>query len=135
MSSQDHRINTGSKNKGGDDEDQFGGGGEEDDEKAQTVVKMKHLCQSSIIASHKAYVADLAFIPPTVTVDKRNPNEGKHAHFISVSEDGIVNIWDARPVDKEALKACPEYIWRPYLKLDLFKQDGSGELGLSRVLL
>jgi hypothetical protein len=26
-------------------------------------------------------------------------------------------------------------VWKPYLKLDLFKQDGSGELGLSRILL
>lgn len=96
---------------------------------------MKNLCQSSIIASHKNFVGDLAFVPPTINVDKRNPSGGKHTHFISISEDGIVNIWDTRPVDKEALKAVPDYIWKPYLKLDLFKQDGSGELGLSRVLL
>ena len=28
-----------------------------------------------------------------------------------------------------------EFIWKPFLKLDLFKQDGSAELGLSRILL
>jgi len=82
---------------------------------------MKHLCQSSIIASHKNFVGDIAFIPPTINVDKRNPSAGKHTHFISISEDGIVNLWDTRPVDKEALKLAPEYIWKPYLKLDLFK--------------
>ena len=97
---------------------------------------MKHLCQSSIIASHKAFVADIAFIPSTVTVDRKNPSlDGKQTHFISISEDGIVNIWDTRNVEKGILKKQPDYIWKPYLKLDLFKQDGSGELGLSRILL
>ena len=96
---------------------------------------MKHLCQSSIIASHKAFVSDIAFIPPTINVDKRNPSMGKSTHFISISEDGIVNIWDTRLVDKEALKVQPDYIWKPAPRLDLFKQDGSGELGLSRILL
>ena len=136
LSSQDHRITSGPKTKEGTDEDgaqpQATG---EDDDKSQTIIKMKHLCQSSIIASHKNFVGDIAFIPPTINVDKRNPSGGKHTHFISISEDGIVNLWDTRPVDKEALKLAPEYIWKPYLKLDLFKQDGSGELGLSRILL
>jgi len=85
--------------------------------------------------SHKAFVADLAFIPPTINVDKRAPSEGKHTHLISVSEDGIVNIWDSRNVDKDTLKGTVETQWRPFLRLDLFKQDGSGELGLSRILL
>jgi len=65
---------------------------------------MKHLSYSSIIVSHKNFVGDIAFIPPTATVDKRNPSEGKYTHFLSVSEDGIVNIWDTRPVDKDALQ-------------------------------
>lgn len=96
---------------------------------------MKHLCQSSIIASHKNFVADLSFVPPTINVDKRNPSEGKHTHLITASEDGIINFWDTRQVDKEILKKTPELIWKPFLKLDVFKQDGTGELGLSRILL
>ena len=92
------------------------------------------MSQSSIIASHKCYVSDLQFIPPTVKVDKKQPSNGKYTHFISVSEDGAVNIWDTRGVEKEALKATPDYIWKPYLRLDIFKADG-GELGLSRILL
>lgn len=64
---------------------------------------MKYLCQSSITASHKNFVADIIFIPPTINVDKRSPSEGKYTHFISVSEDGLVNIWDTRPVEKEML--------------------------------
>ena len=64
---------------------------------------MKHLSQSSIIASHKNFVGDVVFIPPTINVDKRQPSEGKYTHFISISEDGIVNIWDTRPVEKEML--------------------------------
>lgn len=136
LSSQDHRINSGPKSKAGEGEEaNFAAADEGEGEKSQNIIKMKHLCQSSIIASHKNFVGDIAFIPSTINVDKRNPSGGKHTHFISISEDGIVNIWDTRPVDKEALKAQPDYIWKPYLKLDLFKQDGSGELGLSRILL
>lgn len=99
------------------------------------MIKMKNLCQSSIIASHRNFIADIQFIPPTINIDKRNPSEGKYTHFLSVSEDGIVNIWDTRTVDKDALKRTPDLIWKPFMKLDLFKQDGSGELGLCRALL
>lgn len=86
----------------------------------------------------------MAFIPPTVLVDKRNPSEGKHTHLISVSEDGIVNIWDTRNVEKDYLARAmaeakdgknADTQWKPFLRLELFKQDGSGELGLSRILL
>jgi hypothetical protein len=80
-------------------------------------------------------VGDLAFVSKHINVDKRNPSNGKVTHFISVSEDGVVNIWDSRHVDKDQLRATPDAVWKPYLKLDLFKQDGSGELGLSRILL
>lgn len=69
-----------------------------------------------------------------VKVDRKNPVEGKIAHFLSVSEDGVVNIWDTRPVEKENLRTHPDYIWKPYISIALFRQDGSGELGLSRIL-
>ena len=47
-------------------------------------------------------------------MDKRNPPpEGKIVHFMSVSEDGLVNIWDTRPVDKNHI--AHDYIWRPYI--------------------
>lgn len=90
---------------------------------------------SQLVMSHKNFVADLAFVPPSINVDKRNPSNGKHTHMISVSEDGVVNIWETRQIDKEALKNQTDIIWRPFMRLDLFKQDGSGELGLSRILL
>lgn len=139
LSSTDHRITSGHKNKseaaGGEEDDGFAAAGGEEDEKQQSVIKMKNLCQSSIIASHRNFVADIQFIPGTMNVDKRNPSEGKYTHFLSVSEDGIVNIWDTRHVDKDVLKKTPDFIWKPYMKLDLFKQDGSGELGLCRALL
>jgi dynein intermediate chain 3, axonemal len=82
---------------------------------------MKHLCQSSIIASHKNFVADIQFVSPSINVDKRNPSEGKYTHFISCSEDGIINIWDTRLVEKDQLKKHPETIWKPFMKLDVFK--------------
>jgi hypothetical protein len=74
-------------------------------------------------------------VPGTTNVDKRSPSEGKSTHFISISEDGIINIWDSRTIDKEALKKAPDTIWKPYLRMEAFKQDGTGELGLSRALL
>ena len=54
--------------------------------------------------------------------------------FISVSEDGVVNIWDTKVVDKEVLRAQQDFIWKPYLQVQLIRQDGSGDLGLSRIL-
>lgn len=104
LSAKDYMINTGNKKSGGDEE---GGGEQVNDEKAQ-FMHMKHLSHSVIQQSHKAFVADLAFIPPSINTDKRSPSEGKHTHLISVSEDGIVNIWDTRTVDKDALKAVVE---------------------------
>lgn len=53
-------------------------------------------------------MADIAFIPPGVKVDRKNPTEGKIAHFLTVSEDGMVNIWDTRQVEKEYLRQHPE---------------------------
>lgn len=71
---------------------------------------------SSIVLSHKNYVSDLQFIPVGVKVDKKNPGvEGKFTHFISVSEDGIVNIWDTRPVEKDNLRMLTDFIWKPFL--------------------
>lgn len=98
------------------------------------MCKLKHLALSSIVQSHKNYVSDLAFIPEGVKVDKRNPSDGRVVHFLSISEDGLVNIWDTRPVEKEAVRINPDYIWRPFMQITLIRPDGSGDLGLSRVL-
>jgi hypothetical protein len=95
---------------------------------------LKPLAISSIVFSHKNYVADIQFIPMGVKVDRKNPVEGKIGHFLSVSEDGVVNIWDTRPVEKENLRIHHDYIWKPYVSIALFRQDGSGELGLARIL-
>lgn len=90
---------------------------------------------SSIVLSHKNFVSDIQFIPEGVKVDKRNPPaDGKRPHFMSISEDGVVNIWDSRSVDKDHFKGSADFIWRPFLQISLIRQDGSGELGLSRVL-
>jgi len=63
-------------------------------------------------------------------------------HFLSCSEDGICLIWDTRAIDKGAMREAREkaknqkydYEWIPWLAINLFRQDGSGEVGLSRVL-
>lgn len=77
----------------------------------------------------------MAFIPGTVNVDRKWLSDGKSTHLITCSEDGIINIWDTRLVDKEFLKKSNDLAWKPYLRLEVFKQDGTGELGLSRILL
>lgn len=38
-------------------------------------------------------------------------------------------------MEKEFLKKNPDYIWKPFLKMDVYRMDGTGELGLSRLLL
>ncbi len=65
---------------------------------------MKYLTLSNIDKSHKNYVADIKFVPGSVKVDRKAPNEGKSYHFVSCSEDGIINIWDSRQVDINELK-------------------------------
>lgn len=77
---------------------------------------MKQLALSSIVQSHRNYVADIQFIPSGVKVDRKNPPaEGRMVHCISVSEDGLVNIWDTRPVEKEIIRNNADYIWKPFL--------------------
>lgn len=64
-------------------------------------MKYKPLTISSIVHAHKNYVSDIAFVPPGVKVDRKQTVEGKITHFLSVSEDGFLLIWDTRPVDKD----------------------------------
>lgn len=66
---------------------------------------MNYLILSNIDKSHKSYVSDIKFIPGTVKVDRKAPNEGKSFHFVSCSEDGQVHIWDTRNIDLAELKA------------------------------
>ena len=102
----------------------------------QTIIKLKQLALSSIVQSHRSFVSDIQFIPATVKTDRKNPPpEGKITHFLSTSEDGIVCIWDSRVVEKEVIRNISDFIWKPFLQITLFRPDGSGDLGLSKVLL
>ena len=96
---------------------------------------MKELIMSNLDKSHKAYVADIKFVPGSVKVDRKNPNDGKSYHFVSCAEDGIVNIWDTRNIDiKELMKQRGKNTgWAPYLQINPVNSE-SGELGLSRIL-
>lgn len=54
---------------------------------------------------------------------------------MSCSEDGYVNIWDTRNITAEELKNLTKrFEWTPFISINLYRQDGSGEVGLSRVL-
>ena len=115
---------------------------EEEDKTQQVAVKLKQLVLSNVEKSHRSYVSDIQFIPGGVKVDKKHPNDGNSVHFLSCSEDGICLIWDTRAIDKSAMREAREkaknqkydYEWIPWLAINLFRQDGSGEVGLSRVL-
>ena len=98
LSAMDRKITTGRQPKaaGGDDDEGGGVAQEVDDGNSQSIIKMKPLVQSFHVVSHKNFVSDIQFIPPTVKVDKRNPSNGKYTHMITISEDSIVNIWDCR---------------------------------------
>jgi len=134
FSSIDHRI-SGNKKKGDSAaEEEIAKIADDDEEKQQqTIITLKQMAMSSVSMSHRNFVSDMQFVPRGINVDRRNPSEGKITHFVSVSEDGFVNIWDTRQVEKELLKN-QEFLWKPFLNIQLFRQDGSGELGLSRLL-
>ena len=109
---------------------------EEDEKTQQTIIKLKQLAQSSIVMSHRNFVSDIQFIPANVKVDRKNPGpDGKITHFLSSSEDGLVCIWDSRLVEKDVIRNTPEFIWKPMQQITLFRPDGSGDLGLAKILL
>lgn len=68
-------------------------------------------------------------------VDKRTGVDGKQMFFMTCSEDGFVHIWDTRSVTVEELaKNIKRFEWVPFLSVNIYKQDGTGELGLSKIL-
>jgi len=129
LGSVDHRITAGRKPTVAKMPD------EEEDKTQQTAVKLKQLILSNIERSHKNFVADIQFIPKNVRVDKRNAPDGHQWFFMSCSEDAWVHIWDTRSVTVEALSAqVKRFEWTPHMSVNLYRMDGSGEVGLSRLL-
>ena len=137
LNSTEHKISEGRKQQKAEAAAATAEGEEEDDTSKSNTQKMKELIMSNIDKSHKSYVADIKFVPGNVKVDRKAPNDGKSFHFLSCSEDGIVNIWDTRNIDIQELKALAAKGkmsgWVPYLTINVFRAEG-GELGLSRIL-
>jgi WD40 repeat protein len=128
LGSVDHRITQGRKPAVAKMPD------EEEDKTQQTAVKLKQLILSQIERSHKNFVADVKFIPKNVRVDKRQGVDGFQHFFMSCSEDGWIHIWDTRPVQVEELSRARRFEWTPFQSVNLYRMDGSGEVGLSRIL-
>lgn len=111
---------------------------EEKDKTQQIAVKCRHVALSDIQDSHKGFVADIQFIPDGVKVDKKQPTK-KTQHFISVSEDGKIIIWDTRHADKEEIRERlsmgKKFSWRPFIPaIQLQRPAESVDLGISRIL-
>lgn len=127
--SQEHRIGLGRNQK------EEAADSAENTQQSGCIVK--YLEMSLIEKSHKSYVADVAFVPGTVLVDKKNHNKSLSEHFVTCSEDGFICIWDTRHVRIEELRAIEasgkKKPWVPYLQLQLFRPDGDF-LGCSRIL-
>ncbi len=54
---------------------------------------------------------------------------------MSCSEDGWVHIWDTRYITVEELKHKEKrFDWVPLQSCNLYRQDGTGEVGISKIL-
>jgi hypothetical protein len=80
MSCAETRVQQNTKQEGpqgGDDDDGAAVAAADEGEKSQVVHKNRPLLQSHISKSHKAYVADIKFVPTTVNVTRNQNSEGK----------------------------------------------------------
>lgn len=111
---------------------------DEEEKTQQAATKMRDICMSLIEKSHKSYVSDIKFIPKGIRVDRKRGNDGKHVHCVTCADDGIFNIWDIRNIDLAELESLRERkkptAWVPFLSITVFRPDGSGEMGFSRIL-
>lgn len=108
---------------------------ETQDKSTQSVTQLKPAIISMVAYSHKTHVSDMKFVPRGVKVDKKRPSEGEITHFISCAEDGNILIWDSRTVSKENRRNTVDEIhWKPFLSIPLYRPDGAGEQGLSKIL-
>jgi len=90
---------------------------------------------SLIRSSHRAAINDIKWVPKTVKVDRKNPNINVYSHIATCAEDGMICLWDSRHVSKEERKEAKKEIqWEPFMKIQLYRKDGTGELGLTRIL-
>jgi hypothetical protein len=117
------KITTKKTRSGGEDDEAVAAAAEDDDEDnksgSSSIVKMKPLIQSGIPFSHKNYVTDMAFVPSTVIVNKKEYNPDRITTLMSCSEDGIVNFWNTDHVRKEAVKAPDFKMWVPIHRIEV----------------
>lgn len=97
---------------------------EGEEKSAQTQI-IKHVVVSGVHHSHKSYVTDIKFAPPKMHVDRRHPPDGHTHHFISISEDGQILIWDTRIQDKDVKNTNVDILWKPIFGITLFRLDGT----------
>jgi hypothetical protein len=61
---------------------------------------------------------------------------------MTCSEDSLCLIWDTKMIEKDEMKLASlkmkqikfDYEWVPVIAISLYRQDGSGDVGLSSLL-
>eukprot|EP00796_Vickermania_ingenoplastis_P008397 gene8397-5879_t len=104
------------------------------------VPRLQPFQVSRVELSHRRPVHDLKWLPPTLecTFDGKQVLTEKSHQFATVSDDGVMFVWDCRPehLPQDKLRKLKhqmkgggsEVPWIPLLRYQLAKPDGSGDM-------
>lgn len=104
------------------------------------VPRLQPFQSSRVELSHRRPVHDLQWLPATLecTFDGKQVATDKSHQFATVSDDGVMYVWDCRPehLPQDKLRKLKhqmkgggsEVPWIPVLRYQLTKPDGSGDM-------
>ena len=101
---------------------------------------MTHLVISGIYDSHKGPVMDVAWLPDKVRIERKNlcaviPDQETSTQAATLSEDGLVLIWEAYFTGDKSPYKNADYLWQPLLKLQLTRPEVKNEIGGSKICI
>ena len=106
-----------------------------DDDSAKKIYKYRAQVLSEIRISHRMPVEDMKWMPINIQLTRKSNNVGNVTHIVTCGEDGQVLFWDVRNTFKEnrhlLTKKQP---FEPIIRVQLMRPDGSGMLGVTRLL-
>ncbi|XP_072024061.1 dynein axonemal intermediate chain 3-like isoform X2 [Amphiura filiformis] len=124
-----------------------------EDENTDKTPVVRYCAVSSIEHSHKSAICDIQWVPDHMEVTRGGVIvESKTmtcTQILSASVDGTVGIWDTKPPKgqtpsvEDARQDNPlgvpttfkhlDLTWKPTLKIPVFRVEGSGEYGVTRI--